>query len=365
MDSGRQWSFVTDYVQLLGASDRTAFATGLGQSEQPGTKWTYNNAAVQTLEQVLQQATGEDVATFAEQRLFEPLGMTHTKMSRDRAGNPQLFEGIQSTCLDLARFGELILDGGTWHGKQIVSSSWIRQATGRSSSKLNAGYGYLWWLNRKGTLASPIAATSVGGAKSQTTKPKAQIVPGAPADMFWALGLGNQLIQIDPGTKTVVVRLGPPEPNPQPPTFGPAEASKVVTEAVEASRVIEGRSVVTTASDHPVFRNGGVSYLHIPARDPSASALFYRAVFGWRLSGSEDRPGFEDGSGHVIGKFVTGQAPVGTDGVRPYVYVDDLDPVLARVTANGGAIVTPPFEEGDLTVATFRDVAGNVVGVWT
>ena len=110
MVSGRQWSFFSDYVGLLGASDRTAYAVGLGQSKAPRTTWTYNNAGVQTLEQILQQAIGQDVATFAQTRLFQPLGMTHTHMTRDRAGNPQLFEGIQSTCLDLARFGQLMLD---------------------------------------------------------------------------------------------------------------------------------------------------------------------------------------------------------------------------------------------------------------
>jgi CubicO group peptidase (beta-lactamase class C family) len=232
MVSGRQWSFFSDYVGLLGASDRTAYAVGLGQSKAPRTTWTYNNAGVQTLEQILQQAIGQDVATFAQTRLFQPLGMTHTHMTRDRAGNPQLFEGIQSTCLDLARFGQLMLDEGTWGGKQIVSSSWVEQATGRSSSSLNAGYGYLWWLNHKGRLASPVAATSLNGAKKQAKRPASQIVPGAPRDLYWALGLGNQVIQVDPGTKTVVVRLGSPEPLPRPPTFGPAEASKVVTKAV-------------------------------------------------------------------------------------------------------------------------------------
>ena len=50
--------------------------------------------------------------------------------------------------------------------------------------------------------------------------------------MYWALGLGNQLIQVDPGTKTVVVRLGTADPLTAPPTFGPAEASRVVSEAV-------------------------------------------------------------------------------------------------------------------------------------
>jgi hypothetical protein len=89
---------------------------------------------------------------------------------------------------------------------------------------LNAAYGYLWWLNRVGRLA-------FGSAGNQTTG-RGQLVPGAPADMVWALGLGNQVIQIDPGSRTVVVRLGTAEAMPRPPTFGPAQASKVVTAAV-------------------------------------------------------------------------------------------------------------------------------------
>ncbi len=231
MDSGRQWSFQSDYVDLLRASDRTAYAASLGQAAAPGTTWTYNNAAVQTLDAVLAQATGQDVATYAEQRLFVPLGMTHTRLGTDRAGNAQLFEGLQSTCRDLARFGVLMLDQGAWHGTQVVSKGWVQQATGRSSTSLNAGYGYLWWLNRKGTLASPFAAISVKAAKHPAST-TGRIVPGAPSDLYWALGLGNQLIQVDPATKTVVVRLGKPEPDPQPPTFGPKEASAVVTQAV-------------------------------------------------------------------------------------------------------------------------------------
>ena len=231
MVSGRQWSVLSDYVQLLLAPDRTAFAIGLRQSAAPGRTWTYNNAAVQTLEQVLRRATGTDVAAFARRRLFRPLGMTHTTMATDRAGNPQLFEGIRSTCRDLARFGLLMLDQGRWGSRRIVSPGWVEQATGRPSTPLNAAYGFLWWLNRRGTLASPLAGTSASAAKSGAER-KGRLVPGAPADMFWALGLGNQLVQVDPGSRTVVVRLGTAEPSPQPPTFGPAEASRVVTRAV-------------------------------------------------------------------------------------------------------------------------------------
>jgi CubicO group peptidase (beta-lactamase class C family) len=229
MDSGREWSPLTDYLRLLAAPDRTAFAIGLGQAATPGTVWAYNNSAVQTLDRVLAQATGEDAATFAEHRLFGPLGMAHTSLGRDRAGNPQLFEGMRSTCRDLARFGVLMLDQGRWGDKQVVSSAWVKAATSRSSTNLNAAYGYLWWLNRESVIPSVTAATSLQEVKGVR---KGRLVPGAPASMYWALGLGNQLIQIDPGSRTVVVRLGTASPIPLPPTFGPAAASEVATTAL-------------------------------------------------------------------------------------------------------------------------------------
>jgi uncharacterized protein len=113
-----------------------------------------------------------------------------------------------------------------------------------------------------------------------------------------------------------------------------------------------------------VFRAGGISYLRIPAADPQRSAAFYAAVFGWSVRTDRDDPAFEDGTGHVIGHFVADQPVTGEAGLRPYVFVESLDATLERLVDNGGEIVTPPYPEGDLRVATFRDPAGNVVGVW-
>lgn len=230
-DSGRQWSLSQDYVDLIRAPDKTQFAIDVGQAQDPGTVWAYNNSAIQTLQRVVAEATGEDVSEFARQRLFEPLGMRATEMKQDAAGNTMMFMGVQSNCRDLARFGLLMLDHGRWGAEQIVSRAWVREATGASSTELNAAYGYLWWLNREGVLSGPTAATSIDGVRDGTVS-RGRLVPGAPADMFWALGLGNQIIQIDPGSRTVVVRLGPGEASPQPPTFDRAAASRVVTEAV-------------------------------------------------------------------------------------------------------------------------------------
>lgn len=113
-----------------------------------------------------------------------------------------------------------------------------------------------------------------------------------------------------------------------------------------------------------VARPGGVSYLRIPARDVAQSAEFYRAVFGWRLSGGPDDPGFSDGTGHVIGHWRTDVPAAGEAGILPYVYVTSLDDTLRAAADHGAELVTPPYPEGNLSIARIRDPAGNVIGVW-
>jgi predicted enzyme related to lactoylglutathione lyase len=117
-------------------------------------------------------------------------------------------------------------------------------------------------------------------------------------------------------------------------------------------------------SESGVFRHAGISYLRIPATDPQATAAFYRDVFGWTVDTTRPDPSFEDGTGHVIGHFIPDSAVAGEAGVRPYVYVDSVDDTLKQLTRHGGAVVEAPYPEGDLWVATFRDPAGNVLGVW-
>jgi predicted enzyme related to lactoylglutathione lyase len=117
-------------------------------------------------------------------------------------------------------------------------------------------------------------------------------------------------------------------------------------------------------SESRVFRRAGVSYMRIPAKDPEASAAFYREVFGWTVDATRADPSFEDGTGHVIGHFIPDTAVSGEAGVRPYVYVESVDDTLEGVSAHGGAPVEAPYDEGDLRVATFRDPAGNVIGLW-
>jgi predicted enzyme related to lactoylglutathione lyase len=116
---------------------------------------------------------------------------------------------------------------------------------------------------------------------------------------------------------------------------------------------------------NPLARHGHVSYLEIPSLDPEKSAAFYEAVFGWQINARETgRPSFDDRSGNFIGRWIKHRAPAKDAGIMPYIYVVGIDNTVARVEANGGKIIRPPYPEGDLWVATFSDPAGNVLGIW-
>jgi len=134
-------------------------------------------------------------------------------------------------------------------------------------------------------------------------------------------------------------------------------------QTAEGLEAVGRAATIPTMTDEPtVFRPDSVSYLRVPAPDPAKAAAFYGEVFGWEVDPAKGR--FTDGSGHVIGHFVSDVAVAGENGTRPYVYVEDVEQTLTKLISLGGSSVTPPYPEGNLTVATFRDPAGNVMGIW-
>jgi uncharacterized protein len=120
-----------------------------------------------------------------------------------------------------------------------------------------------------------------------------------------------------------------------------------------------------TGVDACLARHGGLSYLEIPAVDARLSAAFYQKVLGWSLRGHDtDDPRFNDATGHLIGRWVTGRLISREPGLLAYFYVDHIDDAVERVATCGGEVVDAPYPEGDLWVATVRDPAGNMIGLW-
>jgi len=197
--SGRYFDVLSDYARLAFLEqDKSGYAISLGQSSPPGETWVYNNAAVQTLEVVLERAAGVSVEEFARTRLFEPVGMT-SRLSTDAFGNQGLFAGMQTNCVDLARLVRLYLDGGKVSDRQVLSAAFVAEAL-QPSSELNDGYGYLWWLNEPGRIVRADGSGKNSGESLQ---------PGAPKDMFWASGACGQVAMGFPSSDLIITLMRP------------------------------------------------------------------------------------------------------------------------------------------------------------
>ena len=119
------------------------------QMEPPpyGRYFSYCTGGVFTLSEVLQKATGLRTDRYAQQMLFAPLGIASAQWVYSPLNVPQTGGGLRLTSRDLLKIAQLYLDGGSWHGAQIVDESWVRTSTQpRARIDDDTEYGYLWWL---------------------------------------------------------------------------------------------------------------------------------------------------------------------------------------------------------------------------
>jgi CubicO group peptidase (beta-lactamase class C family) len=133
----------------------------------------YSSQGAHLLSAVLAKATGMSVLEYARSHLLDPLDIDTSNAYQGTAGpeDMEAYEAadfawpVDSTGLslgwnslklspsDLAKLGQLYLDGGRWKGEQLVSSSWVQQATEGQEENVSmtnnniagTGYGYGWW----------------------------------------------------------------------------------------------------------------------------------------------------------------------------------------------------------------------------
>lgn len=116
-----------------------------------------------------------------------------------------------------------------------------------------------------------------------------------------------------------------------------------------------------TNHHQPVFANGKICYLEIPAIDIHQSAEFYSAVFGWKIrNDGEEQLSFDDTAGQVSGTWVLNRQPADTRGIMISLMVYDIDESKKLVIENGGKIISSPGENDGETFCIFSDPAGNV-----
>lgn len=130
------------------------FVVNLPMTHKPGEEFAYNSAAVHLLSAIIRQTTGTEVLSYAQTKLFTPLGITDVAWDADSTGLQIGPTGLRLTSRDLAKLGYLYAQNGAWNGQQIISREWIERSTqhhvdtaGKMNVAENDGYGYLWWMN--------------------------------------------------------------------------------------------------------------------------------------------------------------------------------------------------------------------------
>jgi CubicO group peptidase (beta-lactamase class C family) len=126
-------------------------------AHKPGTLFVYNTPASYILSAIVQKITGQPVVDYLKPRLFDPLGIVSPAWDASKRGISLGGFGLNLRTEDIARFGQLYLQKGTWQGKPLVPAAWVDAATSRQVSNGSApgsdweqGYGYQFWRTRHG-----------------------------------------------------------------------------------------------------------------------------------------------------------------------------------------------------------------------
>jgi CubicO group peptidase (beta-lactamase class C family) len=156
MSMGLKWVEATpatgdynnDEARMNMAWDPCRYVLGLPATAPAGQEFFYNTGALRLVSAIIHKATGRPLDEFAQASLLKPLGITAAQWNRVRA-ETDAGGGLRLRPRDMAKIGQLVLTGGRWNDRQIVSKGWIEASTTR---KLEAtddqSYGYLWWLGR-------------------------------------------------------------------------------------------------------------------------------------------------------------------------------------------------------------------------
>lgn len=164
------------------------FVATLQPERAPGTYHHYVSMDTQVLAMLLREATGESLTRYLESRLWQPMGMeSDAYWLVDGAGMELAFGGLNAVLRDYARFGQLYLQKGEWHGRQLVPAHWVQASVTPDAPHLQPGednpasdwvmgYGYQWWI------------------------------PDPPQGDFLAIGVYNQFVYVDPARGVVIAK---------------------------------------------------------------------------------------------------------------------------------------------------------------
>lgn len=175
-------------TQLYYGNDLKKITFGMKEIEEPGVNFVYQSGVTQLLAFIVEKATGETLSSYVTRKLWTPMQAEEDALwSLDKPGGMEkAYCCFNSNARDFARFGQLILNKGSWNGRQLIPESYLKEATTPDSSlcfreydEPNSQYGFQFWhLRYKGM------------------------------DIPYMRGILGQYVFVIPNKNAVVVRLG-------------------------------------------------------------------------------------------------------------------------------------------------------------
>jgi CubicO group peptidase (beta-lactamase class C family) len=192
MKSGLEWDDESypysdprnDINRLFNSNDPIRYILAKDLIETPGTFFAYRNCNTNVLGEIVRKASGLRLDYFARDYLFSKLGITDYEWQR-LPNNVIFCSGdLRLRPRDLAKFGQLFLNGGMWENDRVISQGWVDISTQKFTSLNNwwgdvDGYGYQWW--------------------------QWENIYSANYKAYMAAGWGGQWIVVSPDMNTVVI----------------------------------------------------------------------------------------------------------------------------------------------------------------
>jgi CubicO group peptidase (beta-lactamase class C family) len=161
MRAGYPWEEATaEGTDLLFTGFRPSNLVDVPLAYDPGSDSAYSNLTAHLLGIIVARACNTDLKSFAQEHLFNPLGIEPAFWQTDWEGNYLGYSDIHLSSTDLAKFGLLYLNDGNYNGIQVVPGQWVHDSLQIYSKNTwtvrvgrnwgDNGYGYQWWSIRSG-----------------------------------------------------------------------------------------------------------------------------------------------------------------------------------------------------------------------